>query len=326
MNDPAVTIARITSSQLDSVTGSPPEPRSAQWQSALRQFTQQSLLNGASGCVLVGSPCADLREVLSDEGWTMLAQNRWGTLHPGLSGTPTTLSDRLGKVAQMAPEFTGLAAELQRRLTEIAIPSRTGTGSAASDVQDRLSLLGWELWPTKIIDDRLPNFIVPVGLKWVQGVFGREVLRGSPLSGANLFTGVHVHFMEARPGSSLRPGARLLWMQRPTGRGRQNRFVGSSVLHKILQGPANDLLKSLGQLPGMPRSEVQRLAGEADSWLTALVCVRPEVFTEEINRTHALAVGLKLGEGRTLSRLPVRIGSPQFSALYRKGVGYPSTD
>ncbi|GMA15194.1 hypothetical protein E5F05_01840 (plasmid) [Deinococcus metallilatus] len=288
--------------------------------SALDVFVGQALLSeDAVGSVLTGNADPALQAALLDGGWTRLADDRWGKLHPLLSETPERLSERLGEIAAVLPEFTALAGALQSRLLRGAAGMKT-TGSG-EDLKWHFQSLERELWPTKVIHDDLPSFIVPVGVNWVQSVFGMEVARRPPPFGKwSPWSERHVQFLAARPDTRLQPGARLLWMQRATGRGKQTRLVGCSVLQEVQQGTVAALLRTLGHLPGMTRSEVQALAGDRDVRLTALVCIRPEVFTREVSRQETLRVGLKLGSGRTLSRLPLRISGAQFAELYAQGV------
>lgn len=306
-------ISRLTFSSLDAIRTSHAWP----WADVLEAHVRQArLIERASGSVFTGPACSALQAALKACGWHPLADDTWGKLHPLLTATPAVLDHRLGEIAATESRFTVLASELRGRLQQAV--SELGDDLEARKLS--LQALERDVWPTKVIHDDLPSFIVPVGVNWVQAVFGEEVSRQPPFGTWSVETGPHVQVLDARPGAWLQPGARLLWVQRPTGRGRQTRLVGCSVLEEVHCGTAKEVLHAFGHLPGVTRSAVQALAGEADARLTALVCGRPEVFTQEVTREQALAVGLKVGGGRTLSRLPLRISGPQFAALYTQGI------
>lgn len=287
------------------LTGSDP----AAWSTQLDAFTRRAFMKGEAGSLLLGAVPLPLQAALLHGEWRPVGQDRWVRLHPLVTGTPAEVDERLCGVAQVHPEFTSLVQELQAGL-------RPGASPAALLMADR------HLWPTKVVHDELFAFVVPVGVDWVRNVFGNEVTRRPPPPGSDsLSPGRHVQFMTGRLPPRLQPGARLLWAQRATGRGGRARVVGCSVLEEVQQGTAAELLRTLGDLPGPFRSEVQVLAGDPDARLTALVCTRGEGFTHEVGRAEAGRVGFTLGGGTTLSRRPERISSSQFAALYRCGVG-----
>jgi hypothetical protein len=166
-------------------------------------------------------------------------------------------------------------------------------------------------WPVKLIDSRLPSFLIPIQQRW-----SRELL-GAPLGlfarSATLgLSREHVYYRSPH-GPKLRPPTRLLWYMSGSAQGTVEPagVVAASLLEEVVEGTPEDLDERFRHLGVWSVAEIVGAAKQGTA--QALRFTYTEAFEHTVGR--ALVEQL-VG---TVPFGPRGISSDVFETLYRAG-------
>lgn len=179
------------------------------------------------------------------------------------------------------------------------------------------------LWPAKIIDERVSNFIVPIRAKWAQELFDTDLARQT-LFGAHrpelIFNTENVFYRAARPRVMKAP-ARVLWYVSRDGKYQGAQSVRAcSYVDEVLIGKPKELFRQFRRLGVYRWEDVFELTEQnLDGELMAFRFSRTELFHRPVD-WHTLQQVLRRTKGRgSQIQSPESISSQTFLELYRLG-------
>ncbi|MET7453758.1 GNAT family N-acetyltransferase [Streptomyces sp. NPDC005574] len=211
-----------------------------------------------------------------------------------------------GRAAEVEAVAGGLARELTVDTTEL----RAGMPAELAAVVER----AW--WPAKVIDSKLPSFLVPIKPRWSTELFNVPAML-IPRSDVLGISREHVYYRSSgRRGESV--PARLLWyVSEGNSPGEGQMVVGSSRLDEVLIDTPDTLFSKFEHLGVYGRAEVQE-AADASGRAMALRFSDTEIFPKSV--TLRRLTSLTKGLGLPLSLISLsKISSELFQAVYEEG-------
>ncbi|MET9715296.1 GNAT family N-acetyltransferase [Streptomyces rochei] len=224
-------------------------------------------------------------------------------------GLVALLVNVCGTAAQVEAVAAGLARELAVDTTALD----AGMPAEVTAVVERV----W--WPAKVIDSKLPSFMVPIKPRWSTDLFNVPAMLIAR-SDALGISREHVYYRSSgRRGESV--PARLLWyVSEGTSSGEGQMVVGSSRLDEVLIDTPDTLFSKFEHLGVYGRAEVEE-AADASGQAMALRFSDTEIFPKPVTlrRLTSLAKewGLPWSPGSLISLS--KITSELFQAVYQEG-------
>lgn len=170
------------------------------------------------------------------------------------------------------------------------------------------------LWPAKLLDGALANYIVSIQPRWANELFS---LQDTLLERPSLLGLSREHVYYRSPGGTPTAPARLLWYASGTGRGGIGAVVATSQLVEVVTDTPSRLYRRFAHL-GVYRAE--DVAGRAKRGrASALRFVDTERFPEPVTLERLRSLGVISRTALLLS--PVRIGAAEYGVVYEKGTG-----
>lgn len=211
--------------------------------------------------------------------------------------------------------------EVERtRFFDIADVLERGTQISDAQMMADLECL---LWPAKILDAAIPNFIVPIQPEWAKDLFD-EGLANQTLFGADVELALNREsaYYRAKNPSGLKAPARILWYI--SGKSKRYSGVGRlracSRLDEVVVGKPKELFRQFRRLGVYRWENVFDLAGKnLDHELMAFRFTDTELFDFSIERNKLQEILSKYGQ-RALLMSPVRIPPEAFGELYELGM------
>jgi predicted nucleic acid-binding protein len=178
----------------------------------------------------------------------------------------------------------------------------------------RLAVLEADLWPCKLLDVDIPNWIIPIRPVWA-----RELLRlDDPLLPRPELLGLSrelVYYRSGRGGPSGSPG-RVLWYASDTTKRGIGAVVGCSQIVGVVKDDPDRLYRRFQHLGVYQRTNVHDAAG-ADGRASAIRFVNTELFDDPV----AYETVEQLSRSRRIGPLqsPTAVDAELFGAVYQQG-------
>ena len=249
---------------------------------------------------------------LAESGFS-LVKNRWIKL------TLTHASGMLDLINSMGI-MKGQYHEIEELLDEyINLLGR-------SQLDDVLNLADVEktLWPMKILDAKIPTFIVPIRPYWAQHLFD-ERLANQTFWGANPETMLrteNIYYRSCAFGGKISAPARILWYISALPKMPYTKYIRAcSSLDEVIVGPAKILYKRYNRLGIYRWEQIKKLAGnDSERNIMALLFSRTEQFPNPVSLVKIQAVYHMYEVGRKFSvQSPLLISSETFAYIYEMG-------
>jgi GNAT superfamily N-acetyltransferase len=192
-------------------------------------------------------------------------------------------------------------------------PLRPDLSSAALG-PGRVATLERQLWPAKLLDLTLANYVIAIQPRWAHELFS---LTDTLFERASMLGLSREHVYYRAPGGNPQFPARILWYASGRGRDRIGAVVACSQLVDVTVGHPRGLFRRYQHLGVYQQRDVQ--AAGRDDRASALRFVDTErfAFPVPLARLRALATDRPIGP--LLS--PTVISSHAYAAVYREGTG-----
>jgi predicted nucleic acid-binding protein len=137
--------------------------------------------------------------------------------------------------------------------------------AAAEQDSLRLADLERRLWPVRILDANIPNFIVSIKPVWAQHLFDEGIARQTLMGGRDdlLLRNENVYYRSARSGGGILSPARILWYvtQDKDNPMTSMQVRACSLLDEVIIGRAKDVYSRFERLGIYEWEDVLRTAG-----------------------------------------------------------------
>jgi hypothetical protein len=170
------------------------------------------------------------------------------------------------------------------------------------------------LWPAKIIDSDLPNFLIPIKPTFASDLFGVPQTM-FPRSGILGISREHVYYRSPKPRVEKAP-ARLVWYVSGVGRRGHAAVIGCSRLDEVVVDKPAVLHQAFRHLGVWRREQITKVAH--DGVALALRFADTEIFPQQISlqRLRELAA---VHHQTPVLRSPRKINADLFAAIYQEG-------
>lgn len=186
--------------------------------------------------------------------------------------------------------------------------------SATGLSPEQLARVEQRLWPAKLLDGALANYIVSIQPRWANELFSLQdtLLERPSLLGLSR---EHVYFRS--PGGNPTAPSRLLWYASGTGPRGIGAVVATSQLVEVLTDTPPRLYRRFAHL-GVYRLE--DVAARAKNGVaSALRFVDTERFVNQVPLEKLRSLGV-IGQ-RAVLLSPLRVGASEYGVVYRTGTG-----
>ncbi|MBN73819.1 MAG: hypothetical protein CME32_31570 [Gimesia sp.] len=193
-----------------------------------------------------------------------------------------------------------------------------------TDLSDEIDLvlkLEHVLWPVKLIDCNIPNYIISIKPRWASDLFDAG-LANEMLWGAEVELALNpesVYYRSIRP-SMNNPKGRILWYV-----SSDNKFQGSkriracSQLREIVVGPPKELYQQHRRFGVYEWKDVLSTAGSPTGNLMAIHFADTELFPNPIKYADFQSILQRFSIHTTLQS-PTKISEKAFLEIYRLGL------
>lgn len=184
------------------------------------------------------------------------------------------------------------------------------------DTAEAFAAIERQLWPAKVVGDKIPSFIVPIQPRWACHFFDADL--GSQLLFGlrnDLHLGVEgVYYRKSKNNNLVAPG-RILWYV-SQGKGEGSMTVKAcSQLEEVAVGNPKELYRKFRRLGVYEWSDVFAASGHReDNEMVAFRFAMTERFKIPVGMDFIERQGI-----RPPFMSPRRISDSQFAAIYRKG-------
>jgi hypothetical protein len=191
----------------------------------------------------------------------------------------------------------------------------------------RLADLERRLWPARILDANIPNFIVPIMPVWAQHLFDEGIARQTLLGGRDdlLLRNENVYYRSARSGGGILSPARILWYvtQDKNNPITSMQIRACSSLDEVIIGRAKDLYNQFERLGIYEWEDVLRTAKHnVNNKIMALRFSNTVILPQPIG-LQTLKNIIKEEEGKEpMLQSPQRIHNRTFARIYRAALLY----
>jgi predicted nucleic acid-binding protein len=192
----------------------------------------------------------------------------------------------------------------------------------AVDQNDTLALVDIErrLWPAKVRDAPVENFIVPIKPYWAQHLFDEGIAQQT-LWGAKeslVLSNENVYYRKVQNSRGISAPARILWYVtsgKPSYLTKQVRAC--SILDEVIVGRPSDLFRRFERLGVYEWQHLRELVeGNLDKNIMALKFSNTELFQEPVSLDGVREI-LQEVEGKSPQPLsPQRISTKAFALIY----------
>jgi hypothetical protein len=179
---------------------------------------------------------------------------------------------------------------------------------------ERVSRLEVDLWPAKLLDTAMPNWIVSIQPRWARELFNLEdsLLERPPLLGISR---EHVYYRSPQGGPTA--PARILWYASASGRDVMRSVVACSLLVEVVRDSPRRLHRRFQHLGVYRQTDVHARA--KDGVASAMRFVGTERLLQPIQLERLRVLYGNRQPGPLLS--PTKITNELFDAVYREGTG-----
>lgn len=268
--------------------------------------------------IIVVERAVRVDDALSEAGFWFEEGVGWVKLAVPISSDAAGVAsavERLGRESSTAKVFAErIAYELR------AVPSTTRD---ATRPRGHLVAVERALWPVKILQTRLPCYVVPIQPRWAKELFDRQLAEGT-LFGADprlVLNSENVYYRAAKPAIVSAP-ARVLWYV-----SYDRSYAGSmavracSYVDEVVVGPAKDLFRRFRRLGVYQWSDVLlRAHGEPQKEIMAFRFSKTELFTHPVGWDDTQALLTTHAGRRSQFQGPVAVSEECFFAMYHLGV------
>ena len=178
----------------------------------------------------------------------------------------------------------------------------------------QLARVEQRLWPAKLLDGGLANYIVSIQPRWANELFG---LQDTLLERPSLLGLSREHVYYRSPSGNPPAPARLLWYASGTGRGGIGAVVATSQLVEVVTDTPARLYRRFAHL-GVYRAD--DVAGRAKQGRASdLRFVDTERFSKPVTLEQLRSLAVIRQTAPLLS--PGQIGAAEYGVVYEKGTG-----
>ncbi|MFF9604899.1 GNAT family N-acetyltransferase [Streptomyces sp. NPDC014684] len=219
----------------------------------------------------------------------------------------------LVNVCGTAAEVETVAGGLARELTVDTTALTAGMPAEVAAVVER----AW--WPAKVIDSKLPSFLVPIKPRWSTELFNVPAML-IPRDDALGISREHVYYRSSGRRGERVP-ARLLWyVSEGCSPGEGQMVVGSSRLDEVVIDTPDALFSKFEHLGVYGRAEVQK-AADASGRVMALRFSDTEIFPRAVTLRRLTSLARERGLPWSPSSLISlsKISNELFQAVYEEG-------
>ena len=194
----------------------------------------------------------------------------------------------------------------------------------AVEEQDSLRLADMErrLWPLRILDANIPNFIVSIMPVWAQHLFDEAIARQTLLGGRDdlLLRNENVYYRSARSGGGILSPARVLWY---VTQDKDNPMTSMQVracssLDEVIIGRAKDLYSRFERLGIYEWEDVLRTARHnVNNKIMALRFSNTTILPRPIDLQTLKNIMEEEEDKEPLLQSPQRIHNRTFARIYQ---------
>lgn len=280
----------------------------------LRQIVMTAFHEKRVTTQITDASCADrFGEAFEELGFTRLGDD-WLKCSLTFIGNSMDLQNQLKAQSSMH----GTIGEVFQSLS--------GALGKAIETRDAIALVDVErrLWPTKILDANIGNYVIPIKPAWAQHLFD-DTLAAQTLWGANEDVSLrheNVYYRRYTAPSQVKSPARILWYVT-----KDVRYAGSmhlkacSFLDEVIIAKAKDLFKRFHRLGIYEWKDILKTCGDnPDDHLMALRFSNTEIFKRPISLQYFTEI-VKREDGKSpFLRSPQVISTRAFSVIYSYGM------
>lgn len=193
----------------------------------------------------------------------------------------------------------------------------------AANEQDSLRFADLErrLWPARILDANIPNFIVSIMPIWAQHLFDEGIARQTLLGGRDdlLLRNENIYYRSARSGGGILSPARILWyITQDKNRPMTSMQVRAcSSLDEVIIGRAKDLFRRFERLGIYEWEDVLRTANQkVNKKIMALRFSNTVILPRPIDLKNLKNVMCEEENKEPLLQSPQRINNQTFARIY----------
>jgi predicted nucleic acid-binding protein/GNAT superfamily N-acetyltransferase len=198
------------------------------------------------------------------------------------------------------------------------------TLSRAMERRDAIAFaeLERQLWPGKIIDANLSNYIVPIQPGWARNLFdeslAKDILWGSQEHLSLMLRNENVYYRSARSNPGIASPARILWyVSKGIGYQGTKSIRGCSALDEVIVGPARDLYRRFKRLGVYRWTDILSTAkGTPSENIMALRFSNTQLFTNPVTLNSLRDILLKTEGKEPFIQSPQPISPSSFQAIY----------
>ncbi|MEH2212228.1 GNAT family N-acetyltransferase [Nostoc sp.] len=204
--------------------------------------------------------------------------NGWLKINLAVAETASQLSIRLATLASNLGQEYNFC---------IQIADSLNTNNLTTDVQVSANIERF-LFPGKIIDAEIPNFIIPIKPRWAQDLFdsnlARQTLFGSKIELA--FNREAVYYRSVRNSRGLKAPCRIIWY---VSQGDYNSYCGissvraCSFLDEIIIDQPKNLYQRFQRLGVYKLTDIMNVSQDKDGNIMAIRFSNTELFKYPIN-------------------------------------------
>ncbi len=220
-----------------------------------------------------------------------------------------------------------LSAQMNGQMDFPILQSLSDVLSRAVVLHDPVALMEIEhrLWPAKLLDSNIPNYIVSIKPGWAEHLFDED-LAAQTLLGAREITSLkseNVYYRRYRYPSEVRGPGRILWYVTKDYNHRNSmQLRACSLLEEVVIGKAKALFKRFQRLGVYEWTNVLRdTDGNPDASLMVLRFSNTEVFRHPISLETFGQIVRSEDQKSLCLQSPQPISSKAFAILYKTGMG-----
>ncbi len=188
------------------------------------------------------------------------------------------------------------------------------TMSAGGLSPTQLARVEQRLWPAKLLDGTLTNYIVSIQPRWANELFS---LQDTLLERPSLLGLSREHVYYRSPGGNPTAPARLVWYASGTGRTGIGAIVATSQLIEVVTDTPVRLYRRFAHLGVYRLEDIVSRAKQGRA--SALRFVDTELFPQPVSLERLRSLGVISQTAPLLS--PLRIDAQAYGIVYEKGTG-----
>lgn len=236
-------------------------------------------------------------------------------LNAHIMGSLEHILSHLNRLAETQHDLSGVLHGLSSRLGET---SHNETEPSYSDIERML-------WPSKLLDDSITNFVVPIRPVWAKELFDQNLAQNS-LFGVNeklILSWENVYYRSSRPSfAKLGRGSRILWyVSKGDNRGLSVRAITAcSVVEEVEVDTPKTLYRKYKRLGVYQFKDLLKITGgDTEKKLMAIRFSGTQIFDKPIPQKQFHQVLVSNGYKANNLQSPLQISTLVFASLYRFG-------